>query len=120
MVEGGLLLSCIALFMVMSILCGFAQSITQLILSRLFQGIAAGGVMTLCQASISDVVSPKERIRYQGLFTGTFAMSAVAGPDPRGIANNGLVLAMDFLHQCSDRFDCDLYSLELVTYLKNT
>ncbi|MBJ7552665.1 MDR family MFS transporter [Marinomonas ostreistagni] len=86
----GLLLSCIALFMMMSFLCGFAQSITQLIIFRLFQGIGAGGVMTLCQTSISDVVSPKERIRYQGLFTGTFAMSAVAGPILGGVLTTAL------------------------------
>jgi EmrB/QacA subfamily drug resistance transporter len=76
----GLLLLAITLFMMMSILCGVAQSMTQLIIFRLVQGIGAGGVMTLCQTTISDVVTPKERIRYQGLFTGTFAMSAVAGP----------------------------------------
>ncbi|MBF9003198.1 MDR family MFS transporter [Vibrio nitrifigilis] len=76
----GLLLLAITLFMMMSILCGVAQSMTQLIIFRLFQGIGAGGVMTLCQTTISDVVTPKERIRYQGLFTSTFAISAVAGP----------------------------------------
>lgn len=86
----GLLLSCIALFMFVSTLCGFAQSITQLILFRLLQGIAAGGVMTLCQASIGDVVSPKERIRFQGLFTATFAMSAVAGPILGGVLTTAL------------------------------
>ncbi|MGO2509799.1 MAG: MDR family MFS transporter [Vibrio hibernica] len=86
----GLLLLAITLFMMMSILCGIAQSMTQLIIFRLIQGIGAGGVMTLCQTTISDVVTPKERIRYQGLFTGTFAMSAVAGPILGGVLTTAL------------------------------
>ncbi len=88
----GLLLLAITLFMIMSILCGIAQSMTQLIIFRLIQGIGAGGVMTLCQTTISDVVTPTERIRYQGLFTGTFAISAVAGP----ILGGGLTTALSW------------------------
>ena len=67
-------------FLAGSLLCGAAQSMGQLIAFRALQGLGAGGLLTLAQAAIGDVVSPRERPRYQGLFTGTFALSSVAGP----------------------------------------
>jgi EmrB/QacA subfamily drug resistance transporter len=75
-----LLLLAIALFVGASALCGLAGSMAQLVAFRAIQGIGAGGIMTLTQTVISDVVGPRERVRYQGLFTGAFALSAVAGP----------------------------------------
>ncbi len=74
------LLFAICVFLIMSGLCGIAQSMGQLIAFRLLQGLGAGGIMTLTQATISDVVTPRERVRYQGLFTGAFAFSSVTGP----------------------------------------
>lgn len=74
------LLLAIGIFLLASVLCGFAQTMGQLIAFRLLQGIGAGGIMTLTQTVIGDVVSPRERVRYQGFFTGAFAFSAVAGP----------------------------------------
>ena len=85
-----LLLSAICLFLMMSILCGVAQSMGQLILFRLLQGIGAGGIMTLCQTAISDTVTPRQRVKYQGLFTATFAMSAVSGPILGGVLTTWL------------------------------
>lgn len=70
----------IAVFIVTSALCGAAQSMTQLIAFRLLQGLGAGGLMTLSQTVVSAIVSPRERTRYQGLFTGAFALSSVTGP----------------------------------------
>ncbi|PYF10530.1 MFS transporter [Rhodobacter viridis] len=52
----------------------------ELIGARFLQGIGGGGLMTLTQTAISEVVGPRERVRYQGLFTGAFALAAVAGP----------------------------------------
>ncbi len=70
----------ILVFMAGSLFCGAARSMGELIGFRALQGLGAGGLLVLAQAAIGDVVSPRERPRYQGLFTGTFAVSSVAGP----------------------------------------
>jgi EmrB/QacA subfamily drug resistance transporter len=80
----------ITLFLLGSLLCGTAGSMTQLILFRALQGLGAGGLLVLAQASVGDVVSPRERPRYQGLFTGTFALASVAGPLLGGIITSAL------------------------------
>ncbi|MFC0005028.1 MDR family MFS transporter [Micromonospora siamensis] len=70
----------IGTFLLGSLLAGLSQDMTQLILTRGVQGIGAGGLMTLAFTIISDVVSPRERGRYQGLFGAVFGLSSVAGP----------------------------------------
>src|SRR5436190_13748181 len=63
-----------------SALCGAAQDMTQLIVLRLVQGASAGGLMALAMATVGDLVSPRERSRYQGYIAATFAVATVAGP----------------------------------------
>ncbi|KOX16959.1 MDR family MFS transporter [Nocardiopsis sp. NRRL B-16309] len=75
-----LFLGCIAIFLAGSALCGMSQDMLQLILFRALQGIGGGGLMVLASAIIGDVVSPRERGRYQGLFGAVFGVSSVAGP----------------------------------------
>jgi EmrB/QacA subfamily drug resistance transporter len=70
----------LALFLTASALCGAAQDITLLVVARGVQGIAAGGLMTLAMAAVGDLVSPRERARYQGFIAATFAVATVAGP----------------------------------------
>jgi EmrB/QacA subfamily drug resistance transporter len=70
----------LAVFVSASALCGLAQDITQLIVTRGAQGIAAGGLMTLAMAAVGDLVAPRERGRYQGYITATFAGATVLGP----------------------------------------
>jgi EmrB/QacA subfamily drug resistance transporter len=70
----------IALFTVASVLAGASQSMLQLIGARAVQGFAAGGLIVLCQAMIADVVSPRERGRWQGFFGVVFGVASVAGP----------------------------------------
>src|SRR5215211_7035195 len=63
-----------------SALCGGAQDISQLIVLRMVQGAAAGGLMALAMAAVGDLVSPRERGRYQGYIAATFAVATVVGP----------------------------------------
>jgi EmrB/QacA subfamily drug resistance transporter len=70
----------LVLFLAASAVCGAAQSITWLIVSRAVQGAAAGGLMTLAMAAVGDLVSPRERGRYQGYIAAAFAVATVAGP----------------------------------------
>src|SRR2546422_4599631 len=58
----------IVLFLAGSALCGISQNMTELISFRALQGLGGGGIIVLSQAIIADVVSPRERGRYQGLF----------------------------------------------------
>jgi len=75
-----LFLFAVAIFILGSALSGMAQSMFQLILLRAVQGIGAAGIMTLSSATLADLVSPRDRGRYQGFFTGTFALCSIAGP----------------------------------------
>jgi EmrB/QacA subfamily drug resistance transporter len=70
----------LATFVLSSALCGAAQDITQLVALRFMQGIAAGGLMTLAMATVGDLVSPRERGRYQGYIAAAFAVATVVGP----------------------------------------
>jgi EmrB/QacA subfamily drug resistance transporter len=68
------------LFLIGSALCGLSQNMTQLILFRGLQGLGGGGLMVSTMAAIGDVVSPRERGRYQGYFGAVFGVSSVLGP----------------------------------------
>src|SRR4051794_26398644 len=72
-------------FVAASAVCGLAQDMTQLIVLRSAQGVAAGGLMTLAMASVGDLVSPRERGRYQGYIAAAFAVATVVGPLAGGL-----------------------------------
>jgi EmrB/QacA subfamily drug resistance transporter len=74
------LLFAIVTFLLGSLAAGISQNMVQLILFRGVQGLGAGGLMTLAFTIISDVVSPRERGRYQGFFGAVFGLASVAGP----------------------------------------
>ena len=70
----------IAVFVLGSALCGLSQNIGELVAFRAVQGLGAGGLMVGAQAIIADVVSARERGRYQGYFGAVFGLTTVAGP----------------------------------------
>ncbi|SFJ38010.1 MDR family MFS transporter [Planctomicrobium piriforme] len=76
----GVLQAAIVLFLLGSVLCGMSQSMTHLILFRWIQGLGGGGLMVTTQAVVGDIVPPRQRGRYQGIFGAVFGVASVAGP----------------------------------------
>jgi EmrB/QacA subfamily drug resistance transporter len=70
----------IVIFLAGSALCGMAQDMPQLIAFRAVQGLGGGGLMVLSMAIVGDLVPPRERGRYQGLFGAVFGATSVLGP----------------------------------------
>src|SRR6185436_2535371 len=69
-----------ALFLIGSVLCGAAGSMTQLILARALQGIGAGGIVPLAFILIGEMFSLEQRARMQGFFSGVWGVSSIVGP----------------------------------------
>jgi EmrB/QacA subfamily drug resistance transporter len=86
----GLFQAAIVIFLIGSALAGLSQNMFQLIAFRGIQGLGAGGLMAMAFTIIADVVSPRERGRYQGYFGATFALSSVAGPLLGGVFTDNL------------------------------
>ena len=70
----------LAVFVTATAFAGISQSIEMLIAARVFQGIGIGGTMTLSQIVMADVISPRERGKYMGIFGAVMAFATVAGP----------------------------------------
>ncbi|MEU9041265.1 MULTISPECIES: MFS transporter [unclassified Kitasatospora] len=70
----------IVIFLLGSVLCGIAQNMGELIAFRALQGLGGGGLMVLSQAIVGDLVPPRDRGRYQGLFGAVFGVTSVLGP----------------------------------------
>ena len=75
-----LLQAAVVIFLAGSALCGLAQSMFELIAFRAVQGLGGGGLIVLVIATVGDLVPPRERGRYQGLFGGVFGLATVIGP----------------------------------------
>ncbi|WP_216902100.1 MFS transporter [Nocardia alni] len=73
-------LAAITIFVIGSAACTFSTSMYELAGFRAFQGLGAGGLMSLAMTIIGDIVPPRERVRYQGYFMMVFGISTVAGP----------------------------------------
>jgi EmrB/QacA subfamily drug resistance transporter len=70
----------IVIFVAGSILAGVSQNMLQLILFRAIQGVGGGGLISMAQAIIGDIVAPRDRGKYQGYLGGVFAFASVVGP----------------------------------------
>ncbi|GGS94527.1 EmrB/QacA family drug resistance transporter [Streptomyces chromofuscus] len=70
----------VVIFLIGSALCGLAQDMPQLIAFRGIQGLGGGGLIVLSMAIVGDLVPPRDRGRYQGLFGAVFGTCSVLGP----------------------------------------
>lgn len=70
----------LVVFVLSSAVAGFSQDAAMLITMRVFQGIGAGGLAALSQIVMADILSPRERGRYAGLFGAVMALATVGGP----------------------------------------
>lgn len=75
----------ISIFSFGSLLCGFSADMFQLAAFRAIQGIGAGGLFALALTVLADIVPPRERARYQGMFLAVFGTSSVLGPVVGGL-----------------------------------
>jgi EmrB/QacA subfamily drug resistance transporter len=75
----------ILIFLIGSIFSGLSDSMFMLIVCRAVQGLGGGGLMVGAQAIVGDVVPPRDRGRYQGMFGAVFGIASIVGPLLGGI-----------------------------------
>ena len=86
----------IAVFILGSIACALSTSMLALIISRAVQGLGGGGLFAVSQTIVADMVTPRERGRYQVYFGAVFATSSLAGPVLGGFFAESLHWSMIF------------------------
>jgi len=91
-----MLQSAILIFITASMLCGLAGSISQLIAFRALQGVGGGGLLVLAQATLADVVSPRNRGKYQGYFAAMWLTASMIGPTLGGFFADHLTWRWSF------------------------
>lgn len=91
-----IMLAGIVIFVAGSVACAMATSMTALILGRALQGLGGGGLMSLTQTIVADIVTPRERGRYQGYIGAVFALSSIGGPVLGGVLTEHLHWSLIF------------------------
>ena len=91
-----MIITSLSLFVVGSVLCAIAPSMTMLIIARGLQGLGGGGIMPVVQTVISDVVTPRERGRYQAYFSSVWMAGGILGPVVGGVFAEHLHWSMIF------------------------
>ncbi|HKS70899.1 MAG TPA: MFS transporter, partial [Ktedonobacterales bacterium] len=86
----GILIFAVIVFLAGSWLSGASQTMTQLILFRGFQGIGAGGLMSMAIAIIGDLFTPRERAKWQGVTGAVFMLAFIVGPTAGGWITDNL------------------------------
>ncbi len=79
----------LTIFVLGSALAGFSQNTDMLIVFRVLQGLGAGGLASLSQIIMADIISPRDRGKYAGLFGGVMAIGTVGGPLLGGLITDG-------------------------------
>ncbi|MFD1705725.1 MDR family MFS transporter [Siminovitchia sediminis] len=75
----------ISIFLIGSLLCGLANSMKQLIIFRLIQGVGAGAVMPVATTIVGDIYTAEERAQVQGYLSSVWGISAIMGPAAGGL-----------------------------------
>ena len=75
----------ILIFLVGSLLCGFAWSMPSMIVFRLIQGLGAGSMQPVAITIAGDIYAPRERLKIQGWLSSVWAIAAIAGPVAGGL-----------------------------------
>src|SRR6201995_4789003 len=91
-----MIITALSLFIAGSVLCALAPNMPVLILARGLQGLGGGGIMPIVQTIISDVVSPRERGKYQAYFSGVWVAAGIGGPVLGGVFADHLHWSMIF------------------------
>ena len=73
-----------------SLFCALSSTMTVLIAMRVVQGVGAGGLRAVAMSAMSDLVSPRERGRYQAYFSIAFGVSSLCGPTLGGLPSKTL------------------------------